>query len=183
MPRAAYVPHRMNFRLLATFSLTFAAGIPALIAQPSDSAAGTPSSAPSAAAPAAPAAPANSSGDPDHTELGDHMKKAGRAFKALRRQLADPSKNDSSLQLIAAMKTEFEATLTLKPAREADLPADQQADFQGKFVEQMKQFLVQLDKLSDLIKAGDNADAAAQVKTLGGLEHKDHKEFRKPEKD
>lgn len=110
------------------------------------------------------------------------MKKIGKAFKVLRHQLSDPSQNDSSLALVATMHTQCEAALLLKPAKEADLPADQQADFQAKFEDGMKHFIGELDKLSDLIKAGDNAGAVAQLKVLGGLEHKDHKEFRKPEK-
>lgn len=161
----------MNLRLFAS-TLIALAGIPLAMAQ---------TEAPASPPPSAPALGGDH--DSDHTELGDHMKKVARAFKLLRRQLSDPSQNDSSLALVAKMHTELEATLSLKPAKEADLPADQQAEFQAKFEDGMKHFLAQLDQLSDLIKAGDNAGAVAQAKKLGELEHQDHKEFRKPKND
>lgn len=166
----AYVPARMNLRFLASTFIALA-GVHLALAQTD-----TPPPNP-------PPAAAGGQGDEDHTELGDHMEKVGKAFKQLRRQVSDASQNDSSLALVAKMRTELSAASLLKPAKEADLPPDQQADFQAKFQDGMKEFLGQLDKLSDMLKAGDNAGATEQVKKLGGLERQDHKQFRKPKKD
>lgn len=166
-----YVAARMNFRLLASTVIVLA-GVPLALAQTD-----TPPPNPP------PSSAGGGHGDEDHTELGDHMEKVAKAFKLLRRQVSDASQNDSSLALVAKMRTELNAAALLKPAKEADLPPDQQAQFQAKFQDAMKEFLGNLDKLSDLLKAGDNAGAAEQVKKLGGLERQDHKQFRKPKKD
>ena len=81
---------------------------------------------------------------------------------------------------LADMKENSSAAFDLKPEKEADLPADQQADFQAKYQAGLKEFGATIDKAIASLKAGDNAAAAETVKSLGGLERKDHKQFKKP---
>ena len=57
----------------------------------------------------------------------DHM---GRAYRKLKKQIADPAQNDSSLKLIATMQQAAKEALEFTPAKAADLPADQQAKFE-----------------------------------------------------
>ena len=118
-----------------------------------------------------------------HTEIGKHMEKIAKAVKKLRSQIGDASQNDSSLQLVATIHDEASAAVDLKPEKEKDLPEDQQAQFQEQYQAGLKEFLKAVDKLSDLLKAGDNAGASAQLKQLLNLERQDHKKFKKPHKE
>lgn len=143
----------MNIRLLASTLLAFAIMTPIMHAQDSDE---------------------------KDTELGKHMSKIAKDYKKLRSSINDASQNDASIALLSDMKTESQAGLDLKPEKEADLPADQQADFQAKFQAGLKEFGSTIDQAIASLKAGDNAAAAKTVMSLGALERKDHKQFKKP---
>jgi soluble cytochrome b562 len=136
-----------------------------------------------AQAPAAPATPAAA----DHketTELGGKMGAIGKAFKKLRGQINDASKNEDSLKLVATIRENAEAALKYTPEKAADLPAADQAKFKADYAEHMKAFAADVDKLDAALKAGDNATAAKLVDTLNNDQKEGHKEFRKkkPEK-
>jgi hypothetical protein len=47
----------------------------------------------------------------------------------------------------------------------------------------MKDLAAGLDKLEADLKANDNTAAAADYKQLGSIEGKNHKQFRRPEKE
>ena len=117
------------------------------------------------------------------TELEIRMDKIGKAFRKLKKQIADPAQNESSLALVAIMEEGARDTLELTPAKAADLPEDQRAKFVDDFHSGIKDLQAGFAKLEAALKAGRNQDAAAIVKDLGALETKDHKVFRRPEKD
>lgn len=132
--------------------------------------------------PDAPQAPAGRRHE-KQTELGRHMEKMGRAFRALGRQVKDASKNEDSLKLVEIIRTNAQATLDLKPAKTADVPSDEQAKFVADYQQTMKHFLGDVDKLEAALKAGNNDEAATLVKTLKKDMDSGHKEFRKKRKD
>lgn len=111
--------------------------------------------------------------DKDETVLGNHMDKMGGAFRKLKRQLADSTKNADSLALVATIKTEAAAAAKEKPAwHPEDAP---------KFQAQMKDFLALVDKLEAALKAGDNAAAAKLADDMGAAQKKGHTDFKKPD--
>lgn len=112
------------------------------------------------------------------TELGKAMKKMGKPFRVLAKQVADASKNEESLQLVADMRAAAEECLTFKPAMTADLPADKQAQFIADYQAGMKTLIADLDKLSEALKAGDNAQAATVLRSLKGDQKRGHDAFR-----
>jgi DNA-binding GntR family transcriptional regulator len=114
------------------------------------------------------------------TELGKHMSKIGRDFKKLRNQINDAAQNDSTVALLADIKTEATAGLDLKPEKEADQPAEKQAAFQAAFQKELKGFIATVDKAIAAVKSGDNAGAAKLLQAMGAQEKKDHKQFKKP---
>ncbi len=61
------------------------------------------------------AKPAAAKGEEKHTELGDRMEKLNGAWRRLKRQAADATKNEGSLALVATIKKEAEASLAFKP--------------------------------------------------------------------
>jgi soluble cytochrome b562 len=140
-----------------------------------------------AAAGPAPAAPnvaqAPAQDDDKQTDLEKRMSRMARALRKLKKQVADPAHNSSSLQLVATMQAAAKEAIDLTPAKAADLPADQQAKFVDDYRAGMKGMQDEFAKLSDALTAGKNADAVKIVAEIDALEKKDHKEFRKPKKD
>jgi soluble cytochrome b562 len=135
---------------------------------------------PSSSAPAPAAAPAD---DDKKTDLEMRMDRMGKAFRKLKRQVADPTQNASSLQLVATMQDAATEALKFTPEKTADLPADQQAKFVEDYKAGIKGMQDEFAKLSAALTAGKNDDAAKIVADIDALEKKDHKEFRKPKKD
>lgn len=115
----------------------------------------------------------------DETELGEHMDKLGRAFRALRGQVADPARNEESLKLIATIRAEAEKAAALQPAKAADIPEDQRPKFVAAYGDKMKNFIADIGKLETALKAGSNEEAAALLKTLKADQDDGHKQFQK----
>jgi hypothetical protein len=126
------------------------------------------------------AAPAD---DDKKTDLEVRMEHMGRAYRKLKKQVADPTQNTSSLKLLATMQEAAKEALEFTPAKAADLPADQQAKFEDDFKAGIQGMQDEFAKLSDALTAGKNDDAVKIVVEIDALEKKDHKEFRKPKKD
>jgi soluble cytochrome b562 len=140
--------------------------------------------APAPTPPAGTAAPGVAPADDDKkTDLEVRMDRMGKAYRKLKRQVADPTQNDASLQLVATMQAALKEAMDLTPAKTADLPADQQAKFVDDFKAGIKGMQDEVTKLSDALTAGKNDDAVKIVAEIDALEKKDHKEFRKPKKD
>jgi len=112
-------------------------------------------------------------GDKDETVLGGHMDKMGGAFRKLKRQISDASKNADSLTLVATIKAAGVESAKEKPAWK---PQDAE-----KFQAKMKDFNAKVDKLEAALKANDNATAAKICDELGQAQKEGHKEFKKPD--
>jgi soluble cytochrome b562 len=117
------------------------------------------------------------------TDLEVRMDNMGRAYRKLKKQVADPTQNASSLALLATMQKAATEALDFTPAKAADLPQDQQAKFVDDFKAGLQGMQDEFTKLSDALTAGKNDDAVKIVAEIDALEKKDHKEFRKPKKD
>jgi soluble cytochrome b562 len=117
----------------------------------------------------------------NETELEKVMGQMNGAFRKLRRQVADPSKNAESLQLVATVRKTSEDSLKLVPALAADKPESERPAFIAGYREQMRSFIAALAPLEAALKAGDNAKAEAAIAELLALQKKAHKEYKKPE--
>jgi cytochrome c556 len=137
--------------------------------------------APSLSAQDTPAAPKAAPAKEDQTELGGKMEKIGGAFRKLRKQVADATKNDDSLAQVAIIRDNATAALKLKPAKAADLPAADQDKFVADFQAKIQVLLDEVDKLEAALKANDNDTAGKVLASMGMTEREGHKEFRKPE--
>jgi len=133
------------------------------------------------APPAAPAPNAAPKEEKPKTDLEKNMDSISRAFRTLRRQIADPTKNDSSLEQVAAIRTAAQAASQLTPAKAADLPEADRPQFVADFQAGMKDLFGALDKLEADLKANDNTAAAADLKQIQSIEGTNHKKFRRPE--
>lgn len=110
------------------------------------------------------------------------MDKVGKAFRKLRKQVADPAQNAASLELVGKIQAALKEAEDLTPAKADDVPADQRAKFVSDFQAGIKAMEDEFTKLNGALTAGKNTDATAIVAEIFDLEKKDHKEFKRPEK-
>ena len=118
--------------------------------------------------------------EPD-TELGKQMEKLNGAWRKLRKQVADPASNASSLELVATIKAGMEKALTFTPVRAEDVPAADRARYIESYRTKLKEFLGLVDQLTAALKANDNPAADALVQKMGRTQREDHREFRRPD--
>jgi soluble cytochrome b562 len=140
--------------------------------------------APATQTPPAATAPAAAPGAPDtekKTDLDLRMDKVGKALRKLRKQVADPTQNAASLDLLATMQGALKEAADLTPEKAADVPADQRDKFIADYKAGLQGMQDEFTKLGDALTAGKNDDAAKIVADILALEKKDHKDFRKPE--
>ncbi len=123
-----------------------------------------------------------SAADEPQTELGSHMEKIGGAFRAVRRQIADPAKNEDTLARLAVIRENAEAALKLVPAKKADIPAAEQEKFLADYQARMKEFIRIVGKAEAAVKAGDNDEAANLVGVMADTQKQGHKDFQKKKK-
>ncbi len=159
----------MNLRVPFAFALALQIAAPFVAADT------TAAQAPSAAPAAAPAG-----GEEKDTELEGKMHAVGKAYRKLKKQVADPSQNASSLQLLATMQDGIKASFDLTPAKEADIPDAQKAQFNADYKAGLKDMQDLLAKLGDALSANKNDEAAKIVADIDALQKKSHKSFRKP---
>jgi soluble cytochrome b562 len=129
------------------------------------------------------AAPAAGHDNEKKTELEMRMDRINKAYRKLKKQVADPAQNASSLKLLATMQDAVKEAAELTPEKAADLPQDQRAKFMDDFRAGIKGMQDEFAKLADALAAGRNADAVGIVGDINELEKKDHKEFKKPKND
>lgn len=113
------------------------------------------------------------------TELGAKMEKIGGAFRALRRQVTDATKNADSLARLATIKEHAEAGMKLEPAKKAEIPSAEQAKFVADFRAEMKKFLELIGKVEAALKANNNEEAGKLLETMAADQKKAHKLFKK----
>lgn len=126
--------------------------------------------------------PAMIAQDEPETELGTKMEKIGSAFRGLRRQIGDASKNADSLAKLKTMRENAEASLKLEPALKSTKPADQQKKFVDDFRTEMKKFLELIGKVEAAVKANKNAEAEKLVAAMNDHQKSSHDSFKKKSK-
>lgn len=116
------------------------------------------------------------------TELGKRMEKMGGAFRKLRRQIEDSSKNADSLAQLAIIKENAQASLKYEPALKSEKPAAEQAKFVAAYQAKLKDFIALVGKVEAALKANNNAEAAKLCGQMGDTQKESHKEFQKKKK-
>jgi len=116
------------------------------------------------------------------TELGGKMEKMGGAFRALRRQITDASKNADSLAKVATIRQNAEAGLKLEPALKKEKPAAEQQKFVENYRRELKKFIELCGKLEAALKANNNAEAEKLCQAMGDAQKAGHKSYKKEDK-
>lgn len=124
---------------------------------------------------AAPAAPKEKKAE---TELSQKMDKMNSAFRKLRRQAGDATKNADSLEQVAILREYAAASAKLEPFKAGEVPAGDRAKLVEGYQAKMKELQEGLAKLEAAFKAGQNEEAAKIVQEIGALQKEGHKEFK-----
>jgi cytochrome c556 len=132
---------------------------------------------------AADPAPAAPKPKKPETELSKNMEKMSGAFRKLRRQVGDATKNADSLELVAVLREGAEAAGKLVPEKAAQIPAADRGKWVDSFHAKMSELQGNIVKLEAALKANQNEEAARIVQTLGLQQKEGHKEYRIEEKD
>lgn len=112
------------------------------------------------------------------TELTKQMDRLNGAFRKLRRQAADATKNADSLEQVAIIREASAASAKLTPVKAAEIPEADRAKWVAAYQEKMKQFESLVDKLEAAFKAGQNEEAAKIVQSMGAAQKEGHKEYK-----
>lgn len=115
------------------------------------------------------------------TELEGKMDEMGGAFRKLRGQIQDASKNAESITLVQKLRAAAIEAAKLKPAKTEDLPEADRAKFVAEFQKDMKALIGTAEKLEAALRADDNAGAAKLVGDLKALQKDGHEEFKRPD--
>ena len=122
------------------------------------------------------------SADDDQTELGAKMEKIGGAWRRVKAQVSDSSKNDDTLTKLATIKENMVAAQKLEPELAKSKSGAEKDKFVADFHAKMKAEIEKIDKVSALVKAGNNAEAAKLVGEVDQDQKDAHKAFKKGKK-
>lgn len=114
-------------------------------------------------------------------KLHDIMKDLGKNFKAVGKQVTDPSKNQNTLALVRDMESLLADALEEIPETVAELPVDQQEAKQVEYKLQINGTLLLAQQLEKALLANDNSAAAKIAGQMSAARKKGHDEFRKKE--
>jgi Cytochrome b562 len=112
------------------------------------------------------------------TPLALRMAQMDTAFRALRPQVADAAKNDSSIKLVTRMETNAKAALAFEPAKKAQVAPDSQPAFGEGFQRELKVMVGMLERLNVALKANNNTGAAALVDSMAAQQRSSHMVYR-----
>ena len=118
----------------------------------------------------------------EETELEGKMDALNGAFRKLRRQIQDATKNAESLKLVEEIRRAADEGAKLIPAKAAELAEAERAKFIADYQGKMKAFGAKVTELEAALKADKNEEAAKILAALSAMQKEGHKEFRKPER-
>jgi hypothetical protein len=113
----------------------------------------------------------------DDTPLAKEMKAMNKSLRTLKRQVADASKKDENVALIAEIKKNLDASIKLEPAKTKEVPAAEKTAYLDKYKQQMTDLSKAFDELDAAVKAGKGDAAAAIFEKLSQSKEKGHKDF------
>lgn len=114
----------------------------------------------------------------EKTPLAQRMTAMNVALRQITAQVADPSKNASTLEQVVIFQTNANEALTFKPEKTAQVAEGEQEKFVADFQTGIKALLVKVDSLKMAVEAGKNEDAAKLVEDMKAWQREKHPVFR-----
>lgn len=111
------------------------------------------------------------------SELGKAMEDMGKALKAIKKNVKDPTKNEESLKLVAKCQQDALTSKGLLPAMLTKVPEADKAKTLAGYRKMMADTIAALCKLEGQLLDGKNDEAAETLKTLKTLEDDGHEKY------
>lgn len=124
-----------------------------------------------------PAARADAAKEKEKTPLGRHMSAMGKNLRVLKRQVADPAKNASSIELVSAMKKEAAESKKLVPEKAEEIPAGEREKWLADYREQITELENTFGQIEKALRADRNDEAKTLVEKLGSMRREGHEKF------
>ncbi len=116
--------------------------------------------------------------DEEKTPLGQRMSAMNAALRQITAQVADPTKNASTLEQVVIFQTKATEALTFKPEKTAQVAEGEQEQFVADFQAGIKALLLKVDSLKVAVEDGRNEDAAKLVDDMKAWQREKHSVFR-----
>jgi hypothetical protein len=113
-------------------------------------------------------------------DLGNTMSSMNRAFRGIRGQVTDASKNSSSLDLVLTLQRESVNAKSAVPPMLANLPEAEKTTKVAAYRKEMNKLIRQELDLEDQLLSGDNTKANETFQAIGATMNEGHGEFRPP---
>ena len=106
------------------------------------------------------------------------MKQIGKSFKTLSALISDPTKKDSSLQIVDAMQNAVNASRPLIPAPAAKLQGDSLKTYMREYAKGLDELDANLQALKKAISSGDTSASQGLLETITKLKKTYHSDLR-----
>jgi len=113
----------------------------------------------------------------DDTELAKEMKAMNKSLRTLKKQVADPSKKEDNLKLLADIRKHVATSHKMDPAKTKDIPAAEKAAYLEKYRKQLDDLDKSYEQVEAAIKADKPDDAKKAFEKLSEQKEKGHKDF------
>ena len=110
------------------------------------------------------------------------MSAMNKAWRSIRRQIKDSSKNESTLALVAKVKKAAQESTKLTPIRAGDFSGDEKKKFMEGYQRAMKRTTGLISQLEAALESDDNAGGEEIVAKINDARKHGHEKY-KPEDD
>ncbi|MEI6561604.1 MAG: cytochrome b562 [Verrucomicrobiota bacterium] len=119
----------------------------------------------------------------DGSPLHDKMEQMGKALHAVTKQLGDSSKKETTLALIAKLRTNAAAARELTPTKVKTIPEKNRAEFMADYKAAMDDLISQIDRLAIAVKENKPEAQQAALKEIGETKQDSHVTYRSKQKE
>jgi len=115
----------------------------------------------------------------DDSPLERSMGSINRSFRAIKKNVADPSQKALTLEQIAMMRQSAVEAQSLQPSMTKTVPAADQAKFIEGYKAEIGELISAIDALQKAVDAGNAADAQKAITDITEIRNAGHAEFIK----
>jgi soluble cytochrome b562 len=115
-------------------------------------------------------------------DLERDMETMNKAFKTLKRQVADPAQKTANLEAIARLKKSAVAARDCVPEKAETIPQAGRAKFIADFQTSISELVAQIDKLEKAVQENRIQDAQKEIDEINELKREGHSTFAGKEK-
>lgn len=122
--------------------------------------------------------PVLSGAEEEDTPLAKEMSVMNKSYRALKKQIGDVTKKDSSIELVQAMKKSAVAGKDYSPAKAKEVPENDKAKFAEGYKASVDGLIAHFDKIEKALVAGNNEEAKTLFNEINAMKRKGHEEFQ-----